>query len=59
MSVTAWIFSAGFALLVVLGMPFVFAIAICVVVAMLDAGIEPMLLPQTMVPSSSKSWQTG
>ena len=49
MSVTAWIFTAGFATLVVLGMPFAFAIALCVLAAILITGIEPMLLPQTMV----------
>lgn len=49
MSVTAWILSAGFAALVALGMPFAFAIAVCVIVVLLSAGIEPMLLPQTLV----------
>jgi tripartite ATP-independent transporter DctM subunit len=49
MSLTAWILSAGFAALVALGMPFAFAIAVCVIVVLLSAGIEPMLLPQTLV----------
>ncbi|QIL79975.1 TRAP transporter large permease [Diaphorobacter sp. HDW4A] len=49
MSITAWILTAGFAGLVSLGMPFAFAIAICVCIVILNAGIEPMLLPQTIV----------
>lgn len=49
MSITAWILTAGFAGLVLLGVPFAFAIALCVVAALLLTGIEPMLLPQTMV----------
>jgi C4-dicarboxylate transporter DctM subunit len=49
MSLTSWILTAGFGLLVLLGMPFAFAIAVCVIVVLLAVGIEPMLLPQTMV----------
>jgi C4-dicarboxylate transporter, DctM subunit len=49
MSISAWILTAGFAGLVLLGMPFAFAIALCVVAVLLLTGIEPMLLPQTMV----------
>lgn len=49
MSLTAWILSAGFAVLVALGMPFAFAIAVCVIAVLLSTGIEPMLLPQTIV----------
>lgn len=49
MSLTAWILTAGFAALVALGMPFAFAITVCVIVVLLSAGIEPMLLPQTLV----------
>jgi C4-dicarboxylate transporter DctM subunit len=49
MSVTAWILTAGFGALVLLGMPFAFAIAACVIAVLLTVGIEPMLLPQTMV----------
>jgi len=48
-STTAWILTAGFALLVLCGVPFAFAIAACVAIAVLVAGIEPMLLPQTIV----------
>ncbi len=49
MSTTALILTAGFAGLVVLGFPFAFAIGLCVLAAIVAAGIEPMLLPQTMV----------
>ena len=49
MSVTAWILTAGFAALVMLGMPFAFAIAGCVIAVLLTVGIEPMLMPQTLV----------
>jgi C4-dicarboxylate transporter, DctM subunit len=49
MSITAWILTTGFASLVLLGMPFAFAIALCVIVVLLTVGIEPMLLPQTLV----------
>ena len=49
MSITAWILTAGFATLVLLGMPFAFAIALSVIAVLLVVGIEPMLLPQTMV----------
>ncbi len=49
MSDTAWILTAGFAALVLLGVPFAFAIMAAVIVAVLNAGIEPMLLPQTLV----------
>ena len=49
MSVTAWVLTAGFAALVVAGVPFAFALAIAVSVAVLLAGIEPMLLPQTII----------
>jgi tripartite ATP-independent transporter DctM subunit len=49
MSTTAWILSAGFAVLVLLGMPFAFSIAACVIAVLLTSGIEPMLLPQTIV----------
>ena len=49
MTITALILSGGFAVLVLLGMPFAFAIASCVALAILATGIEPMLLPQTML----------
>lgn len=49
MSITAWILSAGFASLVLLGVPFAFAIALSVIAVLLTMGIEPMLLPQTIV----------
>ena len=48
MTLTSWILTAGFAGLVVLGMPFAFAIAISVLAILVLSGIEPMLLPQTM-----------
>ena len=49
MSLTAWILTAGFASLVAVGLPFAFAIALCVMAVLLLVGIEPMLLPQTLV----------
>lgn len=52
MSITAWILTAGFATLVLLGMPFAFAIALSVIAVLLVVGIEPMLLPQTMVAAT-------
>jgi C4-dicarboxylate transporter, DctM subunit len=49
MSITAWILTAGFGVLVLLGMPFAFAIALSVIAVLLSVGIEPMLLPQTLI----------
>ena len=49
MSTTALILTAGFGTLVLLGVPFAFAIALCVLVVLVTQGIEPMLLPQTLV----------
>ncbi len=49
MTTTTLILSLGFAVLVMLGVPFAFAIALCVVAVILSAGIEPMLLPQTLI----------
>ncbi|WP_374409629.1 TRAP transporter large permease [Hydrogenophaga sp.] len=49
MSLSAWILTAGFAGLSALGMPFAFAIALCVIAVLLSVGIEPMLFPQTVV----------
>lgn len=49
MSTTAWILTVGFASLVLLGVPFAFAIALSVIAVLLVVGIEPMLLPQTLI----------
>ena len=49
MSTTAWILTVGFTALVLLGVPFAFAIALSVIAVLLFVGIEPMLLPQTLV----------
>ena len=46
MSSTAWLLSAGFGVLMLLGVPFAFAIGIVVALSLLVSGIEPMLLPQ-------------
>jgi C4-dicarboxylate transporter, DctM subunit len=46
---TTLILSLGFAALVILGVPFAFAIALCVLAVILNSGIEPMLLPQTLI----------
>lgn len=49
MTGTAWVLSLGFASLVILGFPFVFAIGITVVAVMFLADIPAMLLPQIMI----------
>ncbi|MEO7853202.1 MAG: TRAP transporter large permease, partial [Rubrivivax sp.] len=49
MSATVWILTAGFGALVLLGVPFAFAIVLCVMAVLLLNGIEPMLLPQTLI----------
>lgn len=49
MSSTAWFLSVGFAVLMLLGVPFAFAIAIVVALSLVVAGIEPMLLSQTFI----------
>ncbi|MEN3291472.1 MAG: C4-dicarboxylate transporter, DctM subunit [Burkholderiales bacterium] len=49
MSANVWILTAGFAFLVILGFPFIFAIAITVVAVLIVADIPSMLLPQTMI----------
>lgn len=49
MNATVWIMTAGFGVLVLLGVPFAFAIGVCVLAIILLQGIEPMLLPQTMI----------
>ncbi len=52
MSVTSWILTAGFAVLLALGVPFVFAIGLAVVAALVVADIPAVLLPQTMIAST-------
>lgn len=49
MNTTSLILTAGFGILALLGLPFAFAIGICVILVLLLTGIEPMLLPQTML----------
>ncbi len=49
MSSVAWLLSAGFGVLMLLGVPFAFAIGIVVAVSLVVAGIEPMLLPQSVL----------
>lgn len=49
MSPTAWILTAGFGVLMVLGVPFVFAIGLSVIVVLLVADIPDILLPQTLI----------
>ncbi|PZQ00001.1 MAG: TRAP transporter large permease [Variovorax paradoxus] len=49
MSAVAAILSLGFAALVLLGVPFAFALAICVIGAIAVTGMDPMLLPQTLM----------
>ncbi|MFZ9678794.1 MAG: TRAP transporter large permease [Quisquiliibacterium sp.] len=49
MSTIALILTAGFGVLVLIGVPFAFALALAVTAAVLAAGIEPMLVPQTLI----------
>jgi len=49
MSSVAWLLSAGFGVLMLLGVPFAFAIGIVVAVSLLVAGIEPLLVPQSVL----------
>ena len=49
MSTTTLILTAGFGALVLAGVPFAFAIALCVMAVVVTTGIEPMLMPQTLV----------
>ena len=49
MSETAWILSAGFALLLVLGLPFGVALLFTTATVLLVAGIEPVVLAQSMI----------
>ena len=49
MSETAWILSAGFALLLVAGVPFAIALMLTAAAVLLAAGIEPVLLAQTLI----------
>jgi tripartite ATP-independent transporter DctM subunit len=45
----ALILTLGFGLLVIVGVPFAFALAAAVTIAVLAGGIEPMLVPQTII----------
>lgn len=49
MTTVATILTLGFAALVLLGVPFAFALALCVIAAIVATGLDPMLLPQTLV----------
>ncbi|MBO9354794.1 TRAP transporter large permease subunit [Bordetella petrii] len=49
MSAVAGILSLGFAALVLMGVPFAFALALCVIAAITVTGMDPMLLPQTLM----------
>jgi len=48
-SETAWILSAGFALLLVAGVPFAIALLLTAAAVLLAADIEPVLLAQTLI----------
>ena len=52
MSTTAWWLTAGFALMMASGVPFVFAIGLSVVAVLISVGIPDVLLPQTMIAST-------
>lgn len=49
MSETAWILSAGFALLLAAGVPFAIALLLTAAAVLLAADIEPVLLAQTLI----------
>ena len=49
MSITAWLLTAGFALLMAIGVPFVFAIGLSVVAVLIAVDIPDILLPQTLI----------
>ena len=49
MTNTAWLLSAGFGVLMLIGVPFAFAIGIVVALSLWVQGIDPMLLPQTIL----------
>ncbi len=49
MSETAWILSAGFALLLAAGVPFAIALLLTATAVLLAADIEPVLLAQTLI----------
>lgn len=49
MSETAWILSAGFALLLLAGVPFAIALLLTAAAVLLAADIEPVLLAQTLI----------
>ena len=55
MSSVAWLLSAGFGVLMLLGVPFAFAIGIVVAISLLVAGIEPLLMPQSILSPSTNS----
>ena len=48
MTTTAWILSLGFAVLMLIGVPFVFAIGLSVIAVLVVADIPAVLLPQTV-----------
>ncbi|MFN0160514.1 MAG: TRAP transporter large permease [Burkholderiales bacterium] len=52
MSVTAWILSAGFAVLLLAGFPFGVALLIITATVLVVADIEPVLLAQTLVAAT-------
>lgn len=52
MSVTAWILTAGFGLMMALGVPFVFAIGLCVAAVLIAVDIPDVLLAQTLIAST-------
>lgn len=49
MSEVAWLLSAGFAVLLVLGVPFAIALGLVTVACLATSGIEPLLLAQTAI----------
>ena len=52
MSITAWILTAGFGLMMALGVPFVFAIGLSVVAVLIAVDIPDVLLAQTLISST-------
>ena len=52
MSITAWILTAGFGLMMALGVPFVFAIGLSVVAVLIAVDAAAVLLAQTLISST-------
>ena len=52
MSTTAWLLSAGFAVLMIVGVPFGFALVLTTILIVTTANIDGMIVPQTLISST-------